>query len=446
MKSYKKILPIFLSVALFGSAAYSIQTKSENANAYAVALEEARNYAAKGIEVDAMSCYQEALDIEPTLAIYLEAGEVYLENDDLSAAKKWYQNELLEQYPKAAETYLYGIKMYLASDNYRNAFSVYEAYQNRGLYLDEVENMIDPIRYMYTLSGRYEDVGVFSNVTNTAAVMYDGLWGYVNASGNRMITYDYVTAGTFGTYAAVTDVDGNAYYIDQSGDIKINEKFILETDSEFLTVKEFQGIQSNMILAYNGEIWNYYDADTYEKLFGGYKEATPITNGVGAVSEDGEKWELISTDGSQITDAVFDGVVADDKGIVCRSNAIVVILNGEYILVDHEGNQLGDGAYTEASAFYDGTYAACGNGQNWSFVDDNGNVVLTGKYQDARSFSNGLAAVKVDGKWGYIDISGEIVIPCEFEEAGPFNTTGVAFVKVADENWQLLSLYQYNHD
>jgi hypothetical protein len=40
------------------------------------------------------------------------------------------------------------------------------------------------------------------------------------------------------------------------------------------------------------------------------------------------------------------------------------------------------------------------------FINDEGRLVIPFIYEDARRFSEGLAAVKIDGKWGYIDKTG----------------------------------------
>ncbi len=443
MKHSKLVIPIFLTAALFGTVAYHVSTKMETARQYEAALQQARSLSEKGIETDAMTSYSQALTIDRTLEISLEAGEVYLKNDDLYEAQNWYKNQLLSFFPHEPETYLYGLRVYLAGDDYRNAFSVYEDYQSRGLYLQEMEDRVSEIKYMFDLSGQYEGAGPFSNTAHLAAVEYNGLWGYVDATGRRAVPYDYADAGTFSTLAPVTDTFGQACYLDETGDVKINENFILESDPDFGHVVRFQAIQSGMILAYNGEIWNFYDSETMAKLFGGYKDAVPVTMGVGAVSN-GEKWALIGSDGEYVTDFLFDDVAVDEKGVFCRTAAVIVKQDGAYYLTDSTGNRLSDG-FDQAYAFYDGTYAACANGQQWSFVDDQGNVAFTGEYEDARSFSNGFAAVKTDGKWGYIDLDGNIVIDCQFDEAGPFNDTGVSFVKNG-EFWQMLKLYQYNHD
>ena len=58
---------------------------------------------------------------------------------------------------------------------------------------------------------------------------------------------------------------------------------------------------------------------------------------------------------------------------------------------------------------------ACDNSQ-LSAVSD-----LTEYYDEARSFENGLAAVKKNGKWGFIDKTGKEVIPMQYSDVGYFN-------------------------
>lgn len=52
------------------------------------------------------------------------------------------------------------------------------------------------------------------------------------------------------------------------------------------------------------------------------------------------------------------------------------------------------------------------------------------RYQDVRSYSEGLAPVKLNnGKWGYVDSKQRLVIPAKYEEAKEF-ADGKAAVKL----------------
>src|SRR6266480_225689 len=63
----------------------------------------------------------------------------------------------------------------------------------------------------------------------------------------------------------------------------------------------------------------------------------------------------------------------------------------------------------------------------WGYIDKTGKIVIS-RYDFAKSFSEGLAAVKDGGKWGYIDKTGKMVIPPQFSEAYRFSE-GLATVK-----------------
>ncbi|GAH30691.1 unnamed protein product, partial [marine sediment metagenome] len=66
----------------------------------------------------------------------------------------------------------------------------------------------------------------------------------------------------------------------------------------------------------------------------------------------------------------------------------------------------------------------------WGYIDKTGKWVITPQFQWAGSFSEGLAAVRIEGKWGwgYIDKTGKWVIEPQFNMASRFSE-GLAVVK-----------------
>ena len=88
----------------------------------------------------------------------------------------------------------------------------------------------------------------------------------------------------------------------------------------------------------------------------------------------------------------------------------------------------------------------------WGFIGPTGALAIPFDYDDAHSFSEGRAAVRVGAAWGYIDRNGLWLIPPRFEEAGDFDhglarvttkgrtgyvdTTGV-LVSGASRGWSL---------
>ncbi|MDA3878996.1 MAG: WG repeat-containing protein [Prolixibacteraceae bacterium] len=62
------------------------------------------------------------------------------------------------------------------------------------------------------------------------------------------------------------------------------------------------------------------------------------------------------------------------------------------------------------------------DGEKWGFKDNEKNIILVAKYDDAYAFSENLAAVKINGKWGYINHDGkEVIPPIKYEKAGSFS-------------------------
>ena len=78
----------------------------------------------------------------------------------------------------------------------------------------------------------------------------------------------------------------------------------------------------------------------------------------------------------------------------------------------------------------------------WGFIDATGKRIIEPQYDDARSFSNGVAAVKSGNKWGFINESGEMVIKPTFSDAKDFNDSGKVMVKDSG-TWQLLKRLIY---
>ena len=59
----------------------------------------------------------------------------------------------------------------------------------------------------------------------------------------------------------------------------------------------------------------------------------------------------------------------------------------------------------------------------WGYIDKTGKTVISPKYANAGSFSEGLAAVSAAGKYGYIDKAGKETVAPAYEQALDFSVT-----------------------
>jgi len=64
----------------------------------------------------------------------------------------------------------------------------------------------------------------------------------------------------------------------------------------------------------------------------------------------------------------------------------------------------------------------------YGFVDARGRLRIANRYDDAGDFHEGLAPVKLIGKWGYVNIRDQISINPNYESVGPFiNRTAIVW-------------------
>lgn len=72
----------------------------------------------------------------------------------------------------------------------------------------------------------------------------------------------------------------------------------------------------------------------------------------------------------------------------------------------------------------------------YGYINYEGELQIPIIYDEAEKFSEGLAAVKLNGKWGYIDTDGNVKIGFNFDEAYDFKD-GLALVRIDDSSFYI---------
>lgn len=436
MKNYKFLIPIALVVIYVVSFYFLYDTKAGIQAQYDKYIEEARHYRELKVTATASENYMNALDMMPSLDLYMEIAEYYVEMEDRDGAIEW-GKRVIEEYPRNKEPYEFLAKLYYDSEDWVAEYQLYDTMNKRGAASDYLESVISAIENEYYTISEYEEVGIFSD--GMCPIKIGTNWGYVNEKGEQVIDRIFADAGYFfiETYAPVVTKEGEAYFIDKSG---TNRHDV----SSAVAHAKFGMMNEGMYTVYDGTAWHYYDMSE-NMIFGGYDEASALVNGVAAVAKDG-KWSIVDNKGEAVIDKAYEDVVSDEKNVVYRNERLFVSDGTGYDMIDSSGNVISKQKYEAAHLFTDTTYAAVKVDGKWGFIDKEGNMVIEAEYEDARSFMNGKAAVKVNGKWGFIDDTGEMVIKADFIDAKDFNGSGCAFVKVDSGVWTLLCLYKYNHE
>ena len=429
MKNYRFLIPAAL-IALFALGVYMTGSGNIKEEAgYRQHLEDARNYASQEIEV-----YQEAIAMRPSPELYMEVARFYRDTmGNPDRAQEWGET-MLAEYPREPLSYEFLLELYLQRDDPVAFFRLYNRMSGRNVESEAAREMYRSAEYMFYERGDYDEISIFGG--NLAAARRNETWGYCNARGQRVIDSLYTYAGAFvlGT-APVIDGDGEAYFIDESG-------------NKVVSVYAQGGIKELGILpgvlpysVYDGNEWNYYSREG-ELLMGGFSDAATYANGLTAARSD-EGWKVYDMDGNVKPGGPYEDVVMDEKRMAYRNERLFVGTDGGYVMIDGEGNRIGTDVYEEVKIFYDTTYAAAKKGGKWGFIDRDGNWFIEPTYEDARSFSNRYAAVQSGGVWGFINMDKELCIPCQFTDVRDFTAQGTAPV-CRGENWSVLILYKDN--
>lgn len=188
----------------------------------------------------------------------------------------------------------------------------------------------------------------------------------------------------------------------------------------------------------------YLDKELKEQRFE-FQETCPLTEGHALAKKDGT-WFVLDASLQETSACEFTEVQKDVYGNGQKFGLVIGKLSGDaghWGLFAPDGSRIGDFAAEEIRMpeAKDSPLAFRREGL-WGFVSASGEVVLEPSFEDAKSFSKGMAPVRQDGKWGYIDKTGEFLIAPTFEDAGPLSSKGTAFVK-NHAGYSLLKLSRY---
>lgn len=288
-------------------------------------------------------------------------------------------------------------------------------------------------------------------------VKKDGKWGYIDKTGKIVIEPRFLEAADFseGMGVVVVNVEGGSVvrYIDHTGKWAIEKTFgIAEPFSEGLAIVENQYIDRTGKVVIPGP----RDKSGKNLLKTRFDFAEPFSGGLALVgmgkSSLYRSYGYIDKTGKFV--AIIKAMTA--RSFSGGMAAIQVAIGGgelpKYGYIDIElikrKKELKVLSYAfaikprfvHAGKFSEGL-APVGLGKDylnpqWGYIDKKGKFVIEpqAKWGKAREFSGGLAPVKVgpwleNGKWGYIDRAGKVVIEAKFDDAKPFSH-GLAAVTI----------------
>lgn len=253
--------------------------------------------------------------------------------------------------------------------------------------------------------------------------------GYIDKSGHVVVPAQYDEAHEFSEGLAAVRRGDTWAYVDVTGHevIKVEPKGRPGAFSEGLAPLEVAWLKVGFIDR-NGRL-------AIPATFG---QVQAFSEGLAAVylHERNKKWGYIDRTGKMVIDVQFDWAVPFSGGLafVQHGGSGDPFALGDYVpasnrWIDKQGSFMSKSAGTPVSGFAEGL-AVASRGK-LGYVDRAGAWAIEPKYDDARPFSDGLAAVGIRNassvQWGFIDKNGKEVVPPRFELVGNFSD-GLAMV------------------
>lgn len=251
---------------------------------------------------------------------------------------------------------------------------------------------------------------------------YNGMfWGFKNENGDQAILPTYTEVLEFGTndYTfAATGTGANKLY----GILSITGAWLVNP-----TYTGCRPFSEGLAAVEMDDKWGFVNSTGQVIIQFAYREAGDFHEGRAKVRSAGS-FGYIDTDGDMAISEQFSeaGDFASDMAFV-RQDSKYYIINKVGKKITTMDNMVGE-TYSEGYAVVktsDGVY---------SFYNTRRNRAFSKRFEGARKFSEGYAAVKIDGLWGFIDTNGSIFIEPQFVEAHEFNN-GVAPVKDESGKW-----------
>ncbi|GFI49146.1 beta-barrel assembly-enhancing protease [Lachnospiraceae bacterium] len=397
-------------------------------------MQKAAELEKKGIYVDAVTEYEQALAYDPdNVDIRVKMAQAYLDSGNSSKFTAVCE-KTAEAYQDRTEALDLLMEYYIENDYEHKAVKYLDDFMEDHPENQNAKEWYSKLKGSYTeLYCSYEEMSGIEN--NSMAVKRDELYGIADARGQQVIENEYKEIHPFSEdgFALAQKEDGTYIYIDEDG----QTRKVPDPDYTKLGM-----ISSKRVAACKNGKYGYLDENMEPVGKFNWDALTGLKGTTGAGKKD-KKWVLVNKKGEPKGEQKYEDVVVDENGFCANQKRIFVKGEKGYYLINSKEKRIGRLTFDDAKAFTEEGYAAVCRDGKWGFVDKEGELAIDYTYEDARSFRNGLAAVYVDGRWGYIDTDGKLIIKPRFIEATHVSESGTAAVKIeedGEEEWRLIQL------
>lgn len=237
-----------------------------------------------------------------------------------------------------------------------------------------------------------------------------GKYGYIDTDGDLIISAQFNHADDFSEGLAKVKVKDNFGFIDEKGEFVINPEFDDALPfSEGLAGVSLGGRAFNLIVdraPAGSRKCGFIDKEGKWIITPVFHEVKSFSEGIAAVQVD-DKWGFINKSGKFVINPEYSSVESFSEGFAFVSTIYWESFRRHVNLIDKSGNFL-EVDYLPNGSFSDGL-AAVKLEDNYGFIDKRGEIVVKPIYDSAENFKNGLAKVSIKGENVIINKIGDII-------------------------------------
>lgn len=311
----------------------------------------------------------------------------------------------------------------------------------------------------------YSTTDFYSFSEDMAFVSYNDKWGAINSTGKLVIPFKYDSHGDFSEGLATVSLNGKWGYVNKQGTLVVPTKYeSAEKFKEGLACVKFNGkygainkqgtlvipikydypfsFSEGMAVVQMNDKYGFINKQGTLVIPCKYSSAKAFSEGLAAVKKD-SVYGYVDKGGQVVLPFNFSYAGSFTNGLAQATyknmrndliddlSALYTLVSGDVTsyngLIDKSGKQID---YGNIGDFSEGLYRIKEEKKNnkYGFKDKYGSIIIPCEYDEAKSFSGGLARVKKGDKYGYIDKQGNVVIPFVYEDGGDFHD-GAAWVK-----------------
>lgn len=298
-------------------------------------------------------------------------------------------------------------------------WSIYRA--NGRLIADGYDSVAIDEHYFYTLKGQswyvYNSFGrlLVDEPYSQFAPSQDkyiparkgGFWGWLDFDGTLIVAHKFeqVASGL-----------GDAHFI-----AKTNGKWgVYSLSDRNIVLPEFDTLyaEKGFYLAKKG--WNVRVYDHYGRLKGQMPYDYTVIDGAVVYEHEGKKGVILH--GGKPMEPLYDSISSIQGHLLLYNEGTCAMVNtqGGVVVPSQQGIE-------KILGSTEGYFMIVKDGQ-YGFVNAHGQLRIANRYDSAKLFSEGLAAVSLRGRWGFVDKSERLVVQPYYEAVSDYRS-GLAVVK-----------------